>query len=269
MPKPAPPAPRATLATKGEYDLVESALGGGIEGALARLERREDPFDLREGDLPAPDCDLEALARTPMAPPEGPREEVAFTDFVGRARNLAREMAADPGTTALEHMHACLVMILRRADPPPAALALFFRIWDEMGPRLAQEMPTRWRLSAAQCFADHGRTEAERLVGAQLSLFFGMVKLFEAERRYSGHPAWEIFPAQHPHPGPLPMGMAPYDLATGDLAQNLIARIWRAAGDAGPLHALTRALLGEYDRSNRSLLRRLKRMKQRQLSRED
>ena len=49
----------------------------------------------------------------------------------------------------------------------------------------------------------------------------------------------------------------------------LIARIWRAAGDAGPLHALARALLGEYDRSNRSLLRRLKRMKQRQMPRED
>ncbi|MBD3788294.1 MAG: hypothetical protein IE922_15270, partial [Sphingomonadales bacterium] len=194
---------------------------------------------------------------------------VDFTDFAGRARNLAREMATDPGTTALEALHANLVMILRRADPPPAALALFFRIWDEQGAELAQSMPTRWRLSAAQCFADHGRTEAERSIGAQIALMFGIVKLYEAERRFSGHPAWEIFPARAPHPGPLPMGMAPYDLATGDLALNIMARLARGASTAGAMRPIAEALLNEFDRSNRSILRRLKRMKTRQSHRKD
>lgn len=268
MPQSDPDHPRATLATKGEYDLDESSLGAGVAGALARLERREAPFEFGPDDLPAPGCDLAALAARPMNVPEGPRESVAFTDFAGRARNLAREMAADPKTTALEYLHACLVMALRRADPPAQVRALFFRIWDELGADLARTMPTRWRLSAAQCFAEHGRTEAERTTGAQIALMFGMVKLYEAERRFSGHPAWEAFPARAPHPGPLPMGLAPYDLSTGDLGLNIVARIVRAAEGAGAMRPIAEALLDEFDRSNRSILRRLKRMKDRQSARQ-
>lgn len=269
MPSPPPDPPRATLATRGEYDLDESSLGAGVAGALARLTRREAPFEIGPADLPAADCDLATLASRPMTVPEGPRETVAFTDFAGRTRNLARELSADPQTTALELLHASLVMILRRADPPPAALALFFRIWDELGADLARTMPTRWRLSAAQCFADHGRTEDERLTGAQVTLMFGMVKLYEAERRFSGHPAWEVFPARAPHAGPLPMGLASYDLETGDLAHNLVARLARRAAGAGAMRPLALALLNEFDSSNRSILRRLKRMKERQMPHKD
>lgn len=264
----APPL-RPTLAAKGEYDGAEGGLGIGLGLSLERLIEREEPFVYAPGDLPAPECDFSTLGRR-LIPPPGEKEEVAFTDFAGRARNLARKMAAsDPDTTELEHLHACLVMALRREGVPAEAKALFFRIWDEEGAALATSLPTRWRISAAQCFADHGRSEAERSLGAQIALMFGIVKLYESERRFSGLASWQLFAQRRPQTGPLPMGLAGYDLNRGDLPRNLLARLVRLAPEAGPMGEIALALLSEYERSNRGLLTRLARMRARLFTRQD
>ncbi len=258
------PLPRSALSTPGEFDPPGAAsLEGGLAGALHRLERAERPFDYRPGDLPPPDCDLRALRDRPLVPPPGPIEDKAFTDFAMRARNLARRMAADPATTELEFLHAKLVMALRRREAPAAARDLFLRLWHEEGTHLARTLPTRWRISAAQTFANHGATETERRLGGEIALLFGMVKLYETERRFSGLPGWKVFPAPRPQPGPLPLGIEPFGIADGDLAGNLLARIWRMALDAGPgaMAHMACVLLDELDRSNRTVLRRLAKMR--------
>ncbi|PYF06556.1 hypothetical protein C8J30_12611 [Rhodobacter viridis] len=262
--------PRPTLAARGEFETGESGLGLGLGMAWERLVDRERPFDHAPGDLPPPDVDLTALAARPLIAPAGEMEPNSFTDFSARSRNLARKMAAeDPATTELEFLHAQLVMALRRSDVPAQALTLYFRIWDEHGARLAREMPTRWRVSAAQCFADHGRTEAERSLGAQMALMFGLVKLYESERRFSGLAAWELFANRRPHKGPLMMGLAAYDLREGDLPRNLLARIWRQSLDAGPMGQLAEALISDFETSNRGLLIRLHKMGKRVAPRAD
>jgi hypothetical protein len=264
--------PRSALSTEGEFDPPgASSLGEGLAGALQRLERSERPFDYAPGDVPPVDCNLRALAKRKLVPPPGPIEDKAFTDFAMRSRNLARKMAADPATTELEFLHARLVMALRRRDPPAAARDLFLRMWHEEGLHLAETLPTRWRVSAAQTFADHGTTETDRKLGAEIALLFGMVKLYETERRFSGLPGWKVFPAPRPQPGPLPLGLEPFGIADGDLAGNLLARIWRRALDAGPsaMALLARVLLDELERSNRTVLRRLAKMRAGSLSAQD
>lgn len=262
--------PRPTLAARGEFDAGESGLGLGLGMAWERLVAREQPFDLAPDDLPPADLDLGALCDKPLIAPEGAMEPPNFTNFSARARNLARQMAAeDPATTELEFLHAQLVMVLRRAAVPETARRLYFRIWDEHGERLARDMPTRWRVSAAQCFADHGRTEAERSLGAQMALMFGLVKLYETERRFSGLAAWELFPNRRPHRGPLMMGLSAYDLRGGDLPRNLLARIWRQSHDAGPMGQLAEALISDFETSNRGILIRLRKMGKRVAPRSD
>lgn len=265
---PSPAPPRPTLAARGEFDSPETGLSLAL--AWERLVEREAPFAYRPGDLPEPECDLRLMAGLPLVPPPGPVLPAEFTDFASRSANLARKMAAaDPATTALEFLHAQLVMALRRSETPATALTLFFRIWDEEGEHLARDLPTRWRVSAAQCFADHGRSEAERTLGAEIALMFGLVKMYESERRYSGLAAWELFPRRRPQTGPLMMGLAGYDLNRGDLPRNLLARLWRRAQDAGPMGLIALALLQDYEASNRGLLHRLRRMRARLFPRQD
>jgi hypothetical protein len=248
-----------------EFDPLRSALGRGLAHAAERLERARRPFIALPDDLPAPDADLAPLALATVVALPGPLEDVAFDDYAGRVRNLAREMA---GETALSFLNARLIMLLRRRDAPDRARRLFFRIWDETGADLAGTLSTRWRVSTAQTFSDHGRTESERLLGAEIVLLFGMVKLYETERRLSGLPPWKPFPSDSAHPGRLPLGLAPYDVTSGDLARNLIGRVWTRAEHAlpGPMALIACALLTELDISNRTVLHRLARMRARQAS---
>ncbi|MGO4853221.1 hypothetical protein [Phaeovulum sp. W22_SRMD_FR3] len=255
------PFPR--FGAPGEYDHPGESLPGGFTAACAALAQSEAPF-VNAPPLDA-ELDLAARAAAPLVAPAGPPEPADFSDFAARARNLAREMAAEnPDARQLHHDLACCIMRLRRRAPDPAAYPLFHRIWRDEGARLSQELPIRWQVSSAQVFADHGTGVEERMLGAEIALLFGLVKLHESERRFSGLPAWQIHPAAKPHPGPLPLGLSAFAIEGGDLARNLLARIWRRAeaAEPSPVAALARQLLRSLEASDRTVFRRLARMRQ-------
>ena len=254
------PFPR--FGAPGEYDQPDQSLPGGLTAAAAALAQSEAPF-VNAPPLD-PGLDLAARASAPLGPPDGPPEPASFSDFTARARNLAREMAREnPAARQLHHDLACCIMRLRRRAPDPAAYPLFHRIWAEHGARLSQDLPIRWQVSSAQVFADHGTGVEERMLGAEIALLFGMIKLHESERRFSGLPAWQIHPAPQPHPGPLPLGLSAFAIAEGDLARNLLARIWRRAelAEPSPVAALARHLLRGLLASDRTVFRRLAKMR--------
>jgi hypothetical protein len=255
-----PPFPR--FGAPGEYDHPGTSLPDGLPAACAALAQSEAPF-VNAPPL-SPDLDLAARAAQPLLAPDGPPEPADFADFTARACNLAREMAQEnPAATLLHHDLACCIMRLRRRTPDAGAYPLFLRIWTEQGTALSQELPLRWQVSSAQVFADHGAGVEERMLGAEIALLFGLIKLHESERRFSGLPAWQIHPSPKPHPGPLPLGLSAFAIEGGDLARNLLARIWRRAdaADPSPVSSLARQLLQGLEASDRTVFRRLAKMR--------
>lgn len=234
-----------------------------LDEALRRLEDAEAPFSAPPADLPGPDDDLAALLQRPVTTPDGPPEPADFNDCATRTRNLAREMS---GASEAVFLNARLIMHLRRVPPAAGTRTLFFRLWDQMGAMLARELPTRWRVSAAQTFADHGRTETERRLGGEVALLFGLVKLYESERRFSGLGPGQIFPARTPAQAALPLGLDPFALRRGDLPQNLVARLWRQVrtDPAEPMALLAAALLVDLAASDATVISRLAAMRSRQ-----
>lgn len=80
-------------------------------------------------------------------------------------------------------LHAYCMAHLRRRRQPPAARKLFLRLWREHPHDLLDLLPPRWLISALATFADHGENETQRVTGAVFNVFFGMMKLYEFERR--------------------------------------------------------------------------------------
>jgi len=195
----------------------------------------------------------------PVTAPDGPEEEAGFDDFAARSRNLARVFAGAP---RLHLVHAQCVTLLRRRDPPEGIAALFRALWTDHGAALATGLPTRWLISAATTFADHGDTSSQRQAGEGLSTLFAMLKLTETERLFSGTPPDTPF-----RPGrvkaPLPMRMQPYAIHGGDLDRALITRIWRAGMSDPATAPLTRRLLRDLMGDPRNVFARLSRMRAR------
>lgn len=207
-----------------------------ITQMLADQAAAEAPFTRFPDDMPA----AERLDEIVVAP-DGPEEDAAFADFAARSRNLARNLAGQP---RLHLVHAQCVTLLRRRDPPGGTAALFCALWAGHGAALVKGLSTRWLISAATTFADHGRSPAQRQAGEGLSTLFAMLKLTETERLYSGTAPDTPF-----RPGrvraDLAMQMQPYAINGGDLDRVLITRIWRAgSADAATVH-LTQRLLGD------------------------
>lgn len=198
---------------------------GGFAKLMKMLEKRQRRFDDIDGILPAADIDLAALFDTPTEPPAMPHSEVVRYTAARKWVQLQTEFAGQP---QILHLHAMLIAISRRDDPPAAALDLFFRIWDEHGDRLAPLLSVRWLISTATTFSDVGRTGDQRACGMALSILFDTIKLHDSERRLSGQPGRRPFrPMKARKKFPVAFGMPPYSFKGGDLDEIMIARIWQ------------------------------------------
>lgn len=198
---------------------------GGFATLMRFLENRQRKFDDIDAILPPPDVDLTALkTRIVEAPGHELDDAERYT-----AHNKWVQLQADfEGQSALLHLHAMLIAISRRDNPPADALTLFFRIWDEHGYDLARELPVRWLISAATTFADCGRTGDQRALGMGLSTLFDLIKLHDSERRLSGQPGGTPFRRKPGGRSPaMPFGMPPYSLKAGDLDMVMLARLWQ------------------------------------------
>lgn len=92
------------------------------------------------------------------------------------------------GHCELALLHRLLVSHPRKHTYPDAAPALFLRLWAEQENWLLENLPSRWPISAVINFAEHGQTEADRNLAARMNMFFSLMKIFEAERCFSGLP---------------------------------------------------------------------------------
>ena len=94
---------------------------------------------------------------------------------------LEREHVDRPKATLC---HAALVVLIRREMVLDAALTRYFALWEAQTDLLLSKLSLRWLVSAADTFADHGRTEADRVAGMAATLFVNTIKLYETERHY-------------------------------------------------------------------------------------
>ena len=242
---------------------------GGLPALLERYEGRRDPFNFGPDSLPPLDSDLGAL-RSALVPasaaekqPDDPR-----TSWAWKRRDIAREFV---GNSELACLNGLLISNLRKRAHPDHAPALFRRLWAEEADHLIGALSLRWLVSSVQTFADHGNTPTQREVGHALRMLFGMMKLYEFERTFSGKSPDQAFGFGRRVKARLPLDMESFSLKSGGLDINLVAPVWdQARGDPviGPLAC---HLLEELNREPGGIFRRLKTMRirrERQVARE-
>lgn len=149
-------------------------LGLLLRRARARLPRQPDIRDL----LPPDDVDLDRAKATILVS--------APANFPAKRRNMADQLVrlqiALKGQPEILLWHALAISYLRRDTPhTDRARRLFFRIWDSETEFMLNALNARWLVSSLQSFADHGRSEAERLAGSAGFLYGNLIKVYESE----------------------------------------------------------------------------------------
>lgn len=125
--------------------------------------------------------------------------------------------------------HALSISYLRRQTRhTEKAKAIFFRIWDEQGHWLAENLNARWLVSALQTFADHGRSPSEAKCGAVGFLYGNMIKIYEVEIA-SAYTRQETTGAYRPSEVCGLFEFQPGD----DILVNINSHVFTAAIDAG------------------------------------
>ncbi len=197
---------------------------GGFYKLMREHDRRRRPFINVEFTIPDEDVDLDRLHQRSVTAPDKTPGECEKNSAEAKWVELQAEFQ---GQSALLLLHAMMVAISRRSAPPPLAITLFQRIWAEKGDILANELPTRWLISAATTFADCGRNSDQRALGMGLTTLFDMIKLNESERRITGQPGNKPFRRDRSiRPAIMPFRMPPYALRSGDLDRVMLSRLW-------------------------------------------
>jgi hypothetical protein len=223
---------------------------GGIAALLPQYQKRRAL--LTGANVPPLDVDFAALKAMPLPPQELPRPE-GLTRVEKKRHMLLGELA---GHSELALLHGLLVSHLRKHTYPDRAPALFLRLWAEEEAWLLDTLPTRWLISAVITFAEHGATEADRNLAARMNMLFSLMKIYEAERAFSGKAPQTPFRTQDRNKSPLPMGMKDFSVLKGDLEANLLAPLWRDAEHAPATGNLTRHLLNTLNTDDGTVFRR-------------
>ncbi|MDP5084067.1 MAG: hypothetical protein NWQ23_01510 [Yoonia sp.] len=225
----------------------------GISGLLPAYQKRRALLTYEAGEeLPALDVDFRALAAIPLPPQVLPRPD-GLSRVAKKRHMLLGELA---GHSELALLHGLLISHLRKHTYPDGAPALFLRLWAEEEAWLLENLPTRWLISAVITFAEHGPTEADRNLAARMNMLFSLMKIYEAERCFSGKSAQEPFRVKDRNKSPLPMGMQDFSVLQGDLEAHLLAPLWRDAQHAPSIGTLVRHLLDLLNTDDSTVFRR-------------
>ncbi|MDP2086207.1 MAG: hypothetical protein Q8K20_13485 [Gemmobacter sp.] len=230
---------------------------GGWDAAIDRYEARRAPLGFGQGEaLPPPDADLAALLAQRVADP-GPMPDRP-SGFARKRHAIAAELQ---GLPELAVLHGVLISCLRKRTWPDQAPGLFRRIWVEHPDDMLAALPTRWLISAAITFADHGATEGERHLGQSIKVLFSLLKLTEFERLYSGLTPETPFRLNQKVKTDLPLGIEPFSLRDGGLDINLLAPMVQAARKEPVLGPLAMALLDRLNADPGTVFRRIAQMR--------
>ena len=228
----------------------------GIASLVPQYQKRRAL--LTGPDLPPLDMDFQPLKDIPLPPQVLPRPD-GLSRVAKKRHMLLGELQ---GHCELTLLHGLLVSHLRKHSYPDTAPALFLRLWDEEADWLLQNLPTRWLISAVITFADHGQSEADRNLAARMNMFFSLMKIFEAERCFSGLPPQKAFRIKDRNKSPLPMGMKDFSVLNGDLEAHLLAPLWRDAKKAPAIGPLVHHLLELLNKDDGTVFRRLAMMRE-------
>lgn len=237
------------------FDLEDQIYAGGFSPIVKIYETNQLPFKNVHLVLPPPDVDLARLRNTIVRLPIPVDIEELCDDARSKHYQLQQEFT---GENELFLLHAMLISILRRRDPPVAASDLFFRIWRENGDEMARTLPVRWLISSATTFADCGQTSAQRAGGMGLYMLFDLIKLHDSERRLSGWKNDKGFRRKKDRiKHPLAFDMQPYFLARGDLDRTMLARLWKISESDATLRPLGIGMLRMVISDQRSVFSRV------------
>jgi hypothetical protein len=224
---------------------------------IARWNQRRGPVLYGRGEaLPEIDTDLKALVARRVPP------ESAFS--IGKVSHYQRKLgqlrAELQGQTELAVLNADLIVHLRRATYPAHAPALFLRVWREEPETLLAELPDRWLISSVITFGEFGETEGQRRIGLALNVLFSLMKLYEAERLFSGTEPEKPFSNRRKPGTKMPLGMQDFGFRNGGLDFNLLAPIWEAAVLEPVVGPLACRLLDRLNADPANIFRRIRLM---------
>lgn len=228
---------------------------GGFRDIMRKWERARGPWKGAEEVLPPSDVDLRALRDTVAVAPTRRPEPRITKQFADKTGLFQTEF---DGQSALFVLHAQLVSLLRRDTRPQRSADMFFRLWSEQGAFLAENLATRWQISAATTFAEHGRTAVQTSLGMGLSVLFDMILLHDTERRLTGQPGAQPFRRNGKVAKPdLAFDMTPYRFRGGDADRNILARLWALAEQDPVMAPLAMSMLKKAATDRRSIFGRL------------
>ncbi len=227
---------------------------GGFQPLMQRANLRREPLNYAEGEaLVGLETDLESLL-TSVTFVDPPKSDSAYA---AKCHYLQKEFQGQP---EICYLNALVIAHLRKNEFPDHAPALFQRIWAEHGDFLLRRLPLRWLVSSITTFGDRGVNEQQRIIGSSMTMMFGMIKLYEFERLYTG-----VRPSQ-PHSTAskinteLPLDIPAYSLKGGGLDVALLSRLWKDS-DADPVVApLAQHLLTAINKDPGTIFRRLRDM---------
>jgi len=229
---------------------------GGLGSLIPLYKKRR--ASLKGPPLPAIDIDFSTLKGVPLPKQELPRPG-GLTSSEKKRHMLLGELE---GHCELALLHGMLVANLRKHTFPDVAPKLFRRLWEEEENWLLENLPTRWLISAVITFAEHGQTEADRNLAARMNMLFSLMKIYEAERAFSGLPPQKPFKTKDRFAAPLPMGMAGFSVLKGDLEANLLTPLWRDAREAPAIGPLVQHLLEMLNQDDATVFRRFSIMRE-------
>ncbi len=240
-------------------DIQHLTYEGGFDAIVARMDERRDPLEFHDGEaLPSLDVDFAPLKTKLIAIPQDlPRAK----DRSGHLRKWLELAAEFENQPELLHLHGLLIAHLRKTEQPPHTAALFIRLWAEEHAFLLEHLDPRWLVSALATFADHGATETQRRIGHAMTVLFGMMKLYESERLYSGFRPDQEFKLKRLVASKLPMNMDRFALMGGGLDVNTLAPLWVSAAEDSVLQPLVHTLLNQLNTDPGSIFRRLQTLK--------
>lgn len=240
-------------------DLSDEIYSGNFYSLLKTYEQKKAPLTGARAFLEKVNPDLSLLrSKRTTAPKYSPED---FEDGHVRAKEAELQPEFE-GQSVLLLLHALVIAILRKKDPPQVAKNLFLKLWTEEGQFLADNLSVRWKISAATTFADYGSNYEQRTLGMGLATLFDSIKMHDSERRLSGQRGQRPFkriPSDKRHS--LAFGMVAYSLTRGDLDRNMLARFWSLAESDVVIFPLAKSMLDLIMYDNRSIFARLQRLK--------
>lgn len=189
---------------------------------IAEGKRHQDAIDI----LPERDVDLKSLADV-LLPIEVTEPDESRADIAAQDRILDYHFR---GKSQLAKLNALTISYLRRdTKHTEKAKHLFQRIWLEAGVLVVNELSTRWLISTLQTFLDHGKSEAQRIIGASGFFYANLLKIYEGERAIEGLPQEASYAHLNPQTPNRFRGLDRFTVGGTDLLLNTNAKALEVA----------------------------------------